>query len=132
MFETVSALISIQGFGKDWIHTVKMGLFGKKVKEEKFPVTQDDEAEEDALPLEGVVSHAEDSPVPVQPQAPRSPYTGSPVVAPAGIVDEKTQKILRKVDEATRTMEMNIAAAAERGENLDDLQEKTSEFLGDM
>lgn len=58
----------------------------------------------------------------------RQSYNGAPAVAPAGIDDSKTRQILQKVDEATLVMEMNIAAAAERGENLDDLQVKTSMF----
>jgi hypothetical protein len=98
-----------------------MGLFGKKTKEEP------DDGKETA-PMEGVLSHTEETP-PGSPQLTPSGRQGSPAVAPAGIEDERTLEILQKVDEATRVMEINIAAAAQRGENLDDLQEKTSKSI---
>lgn len=40
--------------------------------------------------------------------------------------DEKTEDILKKVDQATKTMETNITAATQRGENLDNLQEMSN------
>lgn len=40
--------------------------------------------------------------------------------------DTKEEKILQKVDQATKTMENNITAATQRGENLDNLQEMSN------
>ena len=49
--------------------------------------------------------------------------------SPGGIGTEKTTQILDKVNMATKTVEENIAAAARRGENLDELQTKTSKCI---
>jgi len=38
---------------------------------------------------------------------------------------EKTKAIMEKVDNTTKVMEANIKAATERGENLNELQDKT-------
>lgn len=38
---------------------------------------------------------------------------------------EKTKEIMTKVDAATKTMEQNIQAATQRGESLNELQDKT-------
>ena len=42
---------------------------------------------------------------------------------------EKTKEIKSKVDEATKTMEMNIQAATQRGESLNELQDKTRTYI---
>lgn len=56
----------------------------------------------------------------------RSPSpSGSFGVRRTDIDHSKTKDIQLKVDQATRTMEANITAAAARGENLEDLQDKT-------
>jgi hypothetical protein len=41
---------------------------------------------------------------------------------------QKTKEIMGKVDVATKTMEQNIQAATQRGESLNELQDKTRTF----
>lgn len=43
---------------------------------------------------------------------------------------EKTKEIMAKVDSVTKTMEMNIQAATQRGESLNELQDKTRTASG--
>lgn len=58
-----------------------------------------------------------------------SPAGGSMTSVHRTDIDQsKTREIQQKVDQATRTMEANITAATARGENLEDLQDKTRMF----
>lgn len=54
-------------------------------------------------------------------KAPAAPGTPS-TTAPAS---DKTRTIMEKVDSTTKVMEANIKAATQRGENLNELQDKS-------
>lgn len=73
--------------------------------------------------------------VPVNKAAPRS-ATGSSALTPTSrptssttIDSQKTAEIKTKLDKTTKTMEQNIQAATQRGESLNELQDKTRMFF---
>lgn len=53
--------------------------------------------------------------------------SGAPIkpINSESINTDKTKEIIKKVDNATKTMEQNIQAATQRGESLNELQDKT-------
>lgn len=58
-------------------------------------------------------------------EVPSSSSSLHPPGRPLEINTDKTTAIKAKVDTATKTMEQNIQAATQRGESLNDLQDKT-------
>lgn len=54
-----------------------------------------------------------------------TPVTGSRPSSTSTADTEKTKEIMSKVDKATKTMEQNIQAATQRGESLNELQDRT-------
>jgi hypothetical protein len=85
-------------------------------------------------PVNTSSSHLKLEDVPVSGRA--SPMKGglSPNAAPrsgsANTIDtQKTKEIMGKVDTATKTMEQNIQAATQRGESLNELQDKTRTLI---
>lgn len=65
-----------------------------------------------------------------------SPMLNTPAGSRPGtsstVDSEKTKEIMAKVDSATKTMEMNIQAATQRGESLNELQDKTRKSPGSV
>lgn len=54
-----------------------------------------------------------------------TPATGGRPGSTSTVDTEKTKEIMGKVDKATKTMEQNIQAATQRGESLNELQDRT-------
>lgn len=68
-------------------------------------------------------NHPQDQQPALMEEVPVAP--SQPATHPPEINADKTREIKSKVDTATKTMEQNIQAATQRGESLNDLQDKT-------
>lgn len=58
-----------------------------------------------------------------------TPTAGSRPSSASTVDTEKTKEIMSKVDKATKTMEQNIQAATQRGESLNELQDRTRKII---
>lgn len=88
-----------------------------------------------ATPTAGTSSQLKLEDVPVSGKAsPRltTPAAGGRPSSTSTVDTEKTKEIMGKVDKATKTMEQNIQAATQRGESLNELQDRTRRIAWTM